>query len=103
MELLGEWPSPRPLRRAVVRCGTRPTASEAEIVATPTPDRSTRSGRDMPAVRRTHSSAVSDVLGSEDAAMDKAWQPPLLRIGGHLVDGAGGQLRDSASRPNKRV
>jgi hypothetical protein len=27
----------------------------------------------------------------------------LLRIGGHLVDGAGGQLRDSASRPNKRV
>jgi hypothetical protein len=59
--------------------------------------------RDMPAVRRTHSSVVSDVSGSADAAMDKAWQPPLLRIGGHLVDGAGGQLRDSASRPNKRV
>ena len=103
MERLAEWPSPRPSQRAVVSCGTRPSRSEAKIVATDMPDRSTRSGRDIPAVRGTHSSAVSDVFGSEDAAMDMAWQPPLLRIGGHLVDGAGGQLRDSASRPNKRV
>ena len=57
----------------------RAERSDARIVATDTPDRSASSGRDMPAVRRTNSSVVSDLFDSADAAMDKAWRRGVLR------------------------